>query len=193
MFKTIKLTDFIFLSWYIVDLQSFRSIANWFKHIYTYIYTYIFFFRLFCIVGYYKKLNYSFLKFIFNWKTIALQCCVGFCYTTTWISHKCTYIPFLLNLLPTPHPTSLGHHRAMGWAPCVIQQLLTSSLFYTWWCIYVNASLSLCPTPSFSRCVHKSILNICISFLPCKWVHWYHLYVCINTQYFFFCLTYFTL
>ena len=89
---------------------------------------YIFFFRLFCIAGYYKKLNYSFFKFIFNWKTIALQCCVSFWYTTTWVSRKRTYIPFLLNLLPTPHPTSLGHHTALGWAPYVIQ-LPTSYLF----------------------------------------------------------------
>ena len=40
------------------------------------------------------------------WKIIALQCCVGFCYTTTWISYKYTYIPLLLSLPPTqPHPT----------------------------------------------------------------------------------------
>ena len=57
-----------------------------------------------------------------------LQCCVGFCCKTMWISHKYTYIHSLLNL----HLTPLGRHRAQGWAPCVIQQLPTSYLFYIW-------------------------------------------------------------
>ena len=33
-------------------------------------------------------LFFYFLKFIFNWRTIGLQCCVGFCHTSTRISHK---------------------------------------------------------------------------------------------------------
>ena len=45
---------------------------------------------------------FFFFFLIFNWRIIALQCCAGFCLTTMWISHKYTYIPFLLNLLPTP-------------------------------------------------------------------------------------------
>ena len=32
---------------------------------------------------------------------IALQCCVSFCWTITWISCIYTYIPSLLSLLPT--------------------------------------------------------------------------------------------
>ena len=38
---------------------------------------------------------------IFNWRVIALQCCVGFCHISTWISHWYTYVLCLLNLLPT--------------------------------------------------------------------------------------------
>ena len=74
-----------------------------------------------------------------NWRIIALQCCVGFCRTTMQISHNfiyicvcvCVCILSLLGLFPLSHPTPPGHHRAPGWAPCVIQQLPTSNVFYT--------------------------------------------------------------
>ena len=68
-----------------------------------------------------------FLLFL-NWNVIALQCSVSFFCTKMWIDHMYTYIPFLLSLPPTPHPTPLGHHRAHGWASFGIQQLLTSSI-----------------------------------------------------------------
>ena len=41
--------------------------------------------------------------FIFNWRIIALQYCVGFCCTSAWISHRYAYVPSL-NLPPTSHP-----------------------------------------------------------------------------------------
>ena len=34
----------------------------------------------------------------------ALQCCVGFHHMSTSIRHKYTYVPSLLDLLPTFHP-----------------------------------------------------------------------------------------
>ena len=62
----------------------------------------------------------------FNWRVIALEYCVGFYCTTTWISRKYIYIPALLSNPPTtPSPTPLCHHRALGWAACVTQQLPT--------------------------------------------------------------------
>ena len=43
-----------------------------------------------------------FLIFIyFNWLMIGLQYWFDFCPTSTWISHRCTYFPSLMNLLPT--------------------------------------------------------------------------------------------
>lgn len=44
-----------------------------------------------------------FLKFIVNWKIIAVQCCTGFCYTITWISHKYMYVPSPLELPSQAH------------------------------------------------------------------------------------------
>ena len=44
--------------------------------------------------------KHFFEKFIFNWRIIALQYCVGFCHTSIWISHRYN-VPSLLNLPPT--------------------------------------------------------------------------------------------
>ena len=41
---------------------------------------------------------------IFNWRIITLQYCIGFCHTSTWISHRYTYVPSLLKLSATSHP-----------------------------------------------------------------------------------------
>ena len=95
---------------------------------------------------------------------VSLQYCVSFCYTMKWISYMYTYIPYLLNLPPTsnPHPTHLGHHRAPSWAPCALQQVPTSYLFYTRLCIYVNPNLPMHPTPLSPPRVHMFILYICV-------------------------------
>lgn len=52
------------------------------------------------------------LFFFFNWRVIALSCCVGFRYTTVWVSCMYTYIPLPWASLPRPHPSTLGSHQA---------------------------------------------------------------------------------
>ena len=60
-----------------------------------------------------------------------------------------------------PHSRSSGHHRVPGWAPCAVQQLPSSYIFYTQEFIYVNVTFSICSTLSFPCCVNRSVLYIC--------------------------------
>ena len=97
------------------------------------------------------------------------------------------YIPFLLSL-SRPNSTPLGHHRAQGWAPCVIQQLPMSYLFSPRQCVYVNVTFSTCPTLAVST---RPFSTSASPFLLCKQVHQYyffrfHTYICINIQYLLF-------
>ena len=52
------------------------------------------------------------------------------------------HFPFESPSQPHAHPTPPGHHRAQSWAPCAIQQLLTSHLLYTRQCVSVNPTLN---------------------------------------------------
>ena len=81
--------------------------------------------------------------FNFYWCMVTLQQYVSFCCATKWISYMYTYIPSLLDLPSTLHPTPLSDYRAWSWASCAIQQLPTSCLFYTWWCICVSPNLPI--------------------------------------------------
>ena len=64
------------------------------------------------------------INLFFYWRVIDLQNVVVFCQISTWISHRYTYVPSLLDLPPTSsHRTPLGYHRAPIWVPWVIQQI----------------------------------------------------------------------
>ena len=68
----------------------------------------------------------------FNWKVIALQCCVGFCHTTTWI--RCIkYILSLLNFASTsPSSHSSRSSQSTRLRSRVLQQLPTSCPLLIW-------------------------------------------------------------
>ena len=114
-----------------------------------------------------------FLKFIFNWRIIALQYCIGFFYASTLICLRYTYAPPSWTPLPPPtpcHPSRLLHTPSL------------SSLFHTanshWLSILhmvVYVSMPLSPFIHLSFLSHSmsvSLFSISVSpLLPCKKVH----------------------
>ena len=60
---------------------------------------------------------YNYIFENFYWRIIALQYCVDFCHTSTWISHRYTCVLSILNLLPSPtpsHPSRLSQSTGLS-------------------------------------------------------------------------------
>ena len=108
----------------------------------------------------------SFLKFIFNWRIISLQYCVGLYHTSTWISHRDPNVPSLLNL----PPTHLGHCRAGNHTPCCTAAPHSSSGFHTG-CARFSPTLPVPPALSFPHCALKSVLHWTFLF-------WFNVFSC---------------
>ena len=77
-----------------------------------------------------RHLYVYFIYLFLNWSKIALQCCVSFWCTVKWISYMYTYIPSLLDLPPTPHPTHLGCHSTVLSSQ---MSILTQVNTHTYW------------------------------------------------------------
>ena len=100
-------------------------------------------------------------------------------------------------------PPSLSHPSRWSQSTKMISMCYAAAshqLFYIWQCIYVNATLSLCPSLPFPLPVSSSPFSTSASlFLSCPQVHQNHLlfldsmYMCQHTVFVFLFLTYFTL
>lgn len=117
--------------------------------------------------------SFSLHSFVFEF----LQCCVGFCSTTTWISHNYTYIASLLSQRPTP----LGHHEStrLG-SPCYRatshQLSILHMTVHTCWYYFLHLPHSLpsalCPQAhSLHLCLHSSPANRFMYGME-KWYGW---------------------
>ena len=131
------------------------------------------------------------ILFFFNCSIVALPCYISFCCTIKWISYMYTHTPSLLSL-PSPHPTSLGHHKAPSWALCAMLYCRTPYIFYMivyiWQSYSPSSSYPPLP-PSVSTCpLSMSALQMgsSVLFFQIVYIHLYAIF-------FFFFLTYFTL
>ena len=109
-----------------------------------------------------------FKSLFFDWRIIALQYCVGFCHTATWISHKYTYVPSLLNPFSSPSPFTLCVVSERWVEPPVSHSKFPLGIYFTYGNVCFHAILSIHPTFSFSHCVHKSVPYDCISIAALK-------------------------
>ena len=85
-----------------------------------------------------------FLIYFFYWRIIASQNFAVFCQTSTWISHKYTYIPSLLNLPPISLPS---HPSRLIQSPCLsLQQPYSkflSAIYFTYGNVNFHVTLSI--------------------------------------------------
>ena len=114
----------------------------------------------------------------FNWRITVLQYRVGLCHASTWISHRYTHVPSLLNRPPSSHlhPTPLGCHTVQGLSSlCHTANPHWLSVF-TRGDVYVSVLLfefiPLSPPPT----VPTSLFSMSVfPPLSCRRVHQYHL------------------
>ena len=107
-----------------------------------------------------------FFFFFFSWKIIALHCCLCFCDTTVWVSHKNTRVSSLWTSLPPP--AHLSCHRTPAELP-VLYSNFPLAICFTYGNVHISMLLSQLITPSPLPTGSTGLFFMSPSlFLPCR-------------------------
>ena len=102
----------------------------------------------------------------FSWIIVALQCCISFCFTTMWMSCKCTWIPSPW-ATPPSHPSGSSQSTELS-SLCYIAA--SCWLYLTHGSVSIPVLLSQLLPHSPSLPVSTSRFSMSVSlFLPCKY------------------------
>ena len=104
---------------------------------------------------------FYFFKFGYSCFTIMFVSAIQWSESAIYI-YIYTFIPSLINLPPTRHPTPLCHHRALSFGPCTLQHVSTSNLF-THGSAHMSVLISQFLPPLTCHWVHRSISYVCVS------------------------------
>ena len=129
-----------------------------------------------------------------NTRMIALQCCVDFCHTSAWVSHRFTHVPSLLP--PACHPIPSISVVTEHWTELPVSySKFPPAVYFTWGNVCSNTTLSTRPTLSFPHCALCLHLYYCPTninrFIGTIFLD--TIYMCPYTTFVFLFLTYFTL
>ena len=126
---------------------------------------------------------FFFLKklFIFNWRIITLQCCVGFCHITTWLIYRYMYMytytyVWVIQIgesgpLPCEPPSYLPPlPTTEHWVEIPVSySKFPLALYFTYVSVYVSMLLLQFIPPFPSPTVSTSLFSMSASLLlPCK-------------------------
>ena len=113
---------------------------------------------------------------LFNWRIIALKCYIGFCHTSTCISHRYTHVPSPLNVPPLsnliPPFYVVTEHQAE--IP-VLYNNFPLAIYFTYGNVFISILLSQFVPPAPALPVSTNLFCTLESlFLSCKLFHQYH-------------------
>ena len=118
---------------------------------------------------------------------MTLQYCDGFCPTLTWIGHRYTCVPPILNPPPTSHPSyPSGLSQSTGFGCPASCSGLALVMYFTYGNEHVSTLLLQIIPPHLSRWVQNSVIYIYISFAALhvgSLVPSFQIpYICVNLQ-----------